>query len=54
MAIKKRLADLTIKDNFMFCAVMLDEDNCRGFLERLFNIQIGKIEVSIEKILLYL
>lgn len=28
----KRLKELTIKDNFMFGAVMMDEDNCKGLL----------------------
>ena len=32
----KRLKELTIKDNFMFGAVMMDEDNCKGLLERVF------------------
>lgn len=27
----KRLKELTIKDNFMFGAVMMDEDNCKVF-----------------------
>ena len=31
--LKKKLDELTLKDNFMFCAVMADVDNCRGFLE---------------------
>lgn len=26
---KKKLEELTIKDNFMFGAVMVDEENCR-------------------------
>ena len=30
---RKTLQDLTIKDNFLFGAVMSVEDNCRGFLE---------------------
>jgi len=29
----KTLQELTIKDNFMFGAAMLDPENCRGFLE---------------------
>ena len=36
----KRLKELTIKDNFMFGAVMMDEDNCKGLLERVLEIQI--------------
>ena len=30
---KKQLKELTIKDNFMFAAVMMEEENCREFLE---------------------
>lgn len=30
---RKTLKDLTIKNNFMFGAVMCDEGNCREFLE---------------------
>ena len=33
----KRLKELTIKDNFMFGAVMMDEDNCKGLLERVLE-----------------
>lgn len=29
---KKTLQDLTIKDNFMFGAVMTDPENCKGVL----------------------
>lgn len=36
---RKTLQDLTIKDNFMFGAVMQVEENCRGF----FLIQRGEI-----------
>ena len=28
------LKNLTIKNNFMFAAVMSNEENCKGFLER--------------------
>lgn len=28
---KQRLENLTIKDNFLFGAVMMNEDNCKGF-----------------------
>ena len=31
---KTRLEELTIKHNFMFGAVMIDSENCKGFLER--------------------
>ena len=35
--LKKKLDELTLKDNFMFCAVMADVDNCRGLLEMLLS-----------------
>lgn len=37
----------------MFGAVMLDEDNCRRFLEMLLELQIERIEVSKEKSIVY-
>ena len=33
MSQTKTLAELTIKNNFLFSAVMLDPENCRGLLE---------------------
>ena len=50
---KKQLKNLTIKDNFMFAAVMLDEDNCKEFLERALQIPIDHVEVSTEKNIVY-
>lgn len=44
------LKDLTIKNNFMFAAVMSDEENCKGFLERALPIKIEHVEISTEKI----
>ena len=35
---KKTLNDLTIRDNFLFAAVMQQEDNCKYFLEMLLGI----------------
>lgn len=46
MRTKKRLQDLTIKDNFMFCAVMSEEENCTRFLEMVLGFPILKIDVS--------
>lgn len=34
---RKTLQDLTIKNNFMFGAVMIDEENCRLLLERVLE-----------------
>ena len=50
---KHRLKELTIKDNFMFGAVMMDENNCRGLLERVLEILIDRVEVSREKSIVY-
>ena len=33
MGKRKKLKDLTIRDNFMFAAVMMQGDNCKDFLE---------------------
>ncbi len=50
---KRQLKNLTIKDNFMFAAVMLDAENCKGFLERALQIKIDHVEVSTEKNIVY-
>jgi len=50
---KKLLQNLTMKDCFMFGAVMLDEDNCRKFLEMSLEFQISHLEVSREKSIVY-
>lgn len=49
----KRLKELTIKDNFMFGAVMMDEDNCKDLLERVLEIPIDRVDVSKEKSIVY-
>ena len=53
MKTKRRLQDLTIKDNFMFCAVMSAEENCIGFLEMVLGFPIAKIDVSYERNMVY-
>ena len=53
MARRKILQELTIKDDFMFGAVMADEENCREFLERVLGFPIEKVTVSKEKSLIY-
>ncbi len=53
MGEKRTLQQLTIKDNFMFTAVMMDESNCQGFLERALDIQIDHVVVDKEKSLIY-
>ena len=50
---KKTLQDLTIKDDFMFGAVMAEEENCRGLLERVTGLSIGRVEISRERSLAY-
>lgn len=50
---RKSLKDLTIKDNFMFGAVMLDEENCKGALERVLGMKISHVEVDKEKSIVY-
>lgn len=50
---KKKLEELTLKDNFMFGAVMSEEKNCRGFLEMTLGTPIERIEISKEKSMIY-
>lgn len=50
---QKTLQDLTIKDNFMFAAVMMDPENCRRVLERILEIAIDHVDVSYEKSIVY-
>ena len=50
---KKTLQELTIKDNFMFGAVMCDEKHCRRFLEMSLGFPIARVEVSKEKSMVY-
>ncbi len=49
----KKLKDLTIRDNFMFAAVMMEEENCKPFLEMLLGIKIAHVKVSYEKSIVY-
>ncbi len=46
---RKSLKELTLKDNFMFGAVMSDENNCRRLLELILQFPIERVEVSKEK-----
>ena len=50
---KRTLQQLTIKDNFMFTAVMMEEVNCLRFLERALDMQIDHVVVDKEKSLIY-
>ncbi len=50
---KKTLQELTFKDNFMFGAVLLDPENCKGVIERSIGTEIERVEVSREKSIVY-
>ena len=50
---RKTLQDLTIKDNFLFGAVMSVEENCKGFLEMVLGFPIARVVVSKEKSIVY-
>ena len=50
---RKTIQELTITDDFMFGAVMSNEDNCRELLEMILGIPIEKVEVIREKSLIY-
>ena len=50
---RKTLQELTFKDNFMFAAVMLDEENAKGVVERALGIHVDHVEVSYEKSIVY-
>ena len=49
MARRKKLQELAFKDNFMFGAVMINEENCKEFLELVLGFQIESVTVSKEK-----
>ena len=53
MTVRKTFKELTIKDNFMFGAVMCKEDNCRRLLELVLEVPIARVEVSKEKSIVY-
>ena len=53
MYIKKTLQELTLKDNFMFGAVMSEEANCKRLLELILGFTIARIEVSKERSITY-
>ena len=50
---KRTLQELTIKDDFLFGAVMLEEANCRRLLELSAGISVRSVEVSREKSFVY-
>ena len=50
---KKSLDEMVLKDNFLFGAVMSQEDLCRDFLELVLGFPLEKVEVDREKSLVY-
>jgi predicted transposase/invertase (TIGR01784 family) len=50
---RRTLQELTIKDNFLFAAVMMDPENCRDVLECTLGFPIEHVEVSYEKSIIY-
>lgn len=46
---KKTFQELNLCDNFLFAAVMQDEEICKGVLELLLNIPIDKVVIEVEK-----
>ena len=53
MSQKNSLQELTIKNNFMFAAVMMDPQNCQELLELILNIPISYVKVDTERSLVY-
>ena len=49
----KTIQELTILDDFMFGAVMMEPENCKGLLERILEIPIDRVEIDQEKSLRY-
>ncbi|WP_346698103.1 hypothetical protein [Catenibacillus scindens] len=49
----KPFKDLTIKDAFMFAAVMVDPDQCDPFLEMVLGMDIVDLQVVTEKTMVY-
>ena len=47
---RKTLQDLTIKDNFLFGAVMQVEENCRGFVEMVLGFSICNLFMRLRPI----
>lgn len=50
---KKTLQELTLKDNFLFAAVMLEPENCKRLLELALGVEISRVEVNAEKNIVY-
>lgn len=50
---ERKFQDLTIKNNFMFGAVMAEPKNCKGVIELVLGIAVDHVEVSKEKSMVY-
>jgi predicted transposase/invertase (TIGR01784 family) len=50
---RRTLQELTIKDNFLFAAVMMEPGNCKDVLECALGFPIEHVEVSHEKSIVY-
>lgn len=50
---KKKLQELTIRDNFMFGAVMVNEELCKEFLELVLGFPIKTVTIDKEKSIVY-
>ena len=53
MYIRKPLNEMTLKDDFMFSAVMMKPENCKPMLERILGINIGSVTVDREKSIVF-
>ena len=49
----KKLNELTLKDNWMFGAVMIQDDNCKQFLERILGFHVESLTIDLEKSIVY-
>ncbi|MCH5270271.1 MAG: Rpn family recombination-promoting nuclease/putative transposase [Lachnospiraceae bacterium] len=50
---RKTLQELTLKDNFLFAAVMMEQENCKRLLELALGVEIEHVEVNTEKSIVY-
>lgn len=50
---KKKLEEMILKDDFLFGAVMSQEDLCREFLELVLGFPVERVEVDRGKSLVY-
>ncbi len=53
MTERKTLQKLTLKDNFLFAAVMSEPENCKQLLELALGVAVDHVEVDTEKSIVY-